>query len=318
MMSLLQPGKERSDSGGDNPGDLKMRIFLTGATGFIGAAIVPELIKAGHQVIGMTRSDAGAQALINAGAEVHHGTLEDPESLRSGAAKADGVIHTAFDHDFSKFVENCEKDKRAIAALGAALTGSDRPLIITSGTGMGSGEHGQLATEDVFNIRHQNPRIASELAGNVLLEAGINVSVVRLPQVHNPFKQGLITPLVAVAREKGVSAYVGEGRNRWPAGHLSDVALLYRLAIEKGEQGARYHAVGEEGISSREIAEALGRGLNLPAVSITPDEAASHFGWMAMFVGLDMPASSAQTRARLDWHPTGPTLIDDLNEARYA
>jgi nucleoside-diphosphate-sugar epimerase len=318
MMSLLQPGKERSDSGGDNPGDLKMRIFLTGATGFIGAAIVPELIKAGHQVIGMTRSDAGAQALINAGAEVHHGTLEDPESLRSGAAKADGVIHTAFDHDFSKFVENCEKDKRAIAALGAALTGSDRPLIITSGTGMGSGEHGQLATEDVFNIRHQNPRIASELAGNVLLEAGINVSVVRLPQVHNPFKQGLITPLVAVAREKGVSAYVGEGRNRWPAGHLSDVALLYRLAIEKGEQGARYHAVGEEGISSREIAEALGRGLNLPAVSITPDEAASHFGWMAMFVGLDMPASSVQTQSRLDWHPTGPTLIADLNEAQYA
>ncbi|MFM0613826.1 SDR family oxidoreductase [Paraburkholderia nemoris] len=294
-----------------------MRIFLTGATGFIGAAIVPELINAGHHVIGMTRSDAGAQALIDAGAEVHRGTLEDAESLRSGAATADAVIHTAFDHDFSRFVENCEKDKRAIAALGSALAGSDRPLIITSGTGMGSGEHGQLATEDVFNVSHPNPRIASEVAGNALLEAGVNVSVVRLPQVHNPFKQGLISPLVAIAREKGVSAFVGEGRNRWPVGHLSDVARLYRLAVEKRQQGARYHAVGEEGISSREIAEALGRGLKLPVVSISPDEAASHFGWMAMFVGLDMPASSVQTQARLDWHPTGPTLIADLNEAQY-
>ena len=295
-----------------------MRIFLTGATGFIGSALVPELIKAGHEVIGMTRSDAGAQALIDAGAEVHRGTLEDTESLRSGAAKADGVIHTAFDHDFSRFVANCEKDKQAIAALGSALAGSDRPLIITSGTGMGSGEHGQLATEDVFNTSHPNPRIASELAGNALLEAGINVSVMRLPQVHNPFKQGLITPLVAIAREKGVSAYVGEGRNRWPAGHVSDAARLYRLALEKSKPGARYHAVGEEGISSREIAEALGRGLGLPTVSIAAEEAQAHFGWMGIFVGMDMPASSALTQARLDWHPTGPGLIADLNEARFA
>lgn len=294
-----------------------MRIFLTGATGFIGSALVPELIKAGHEVTGMTRSDAGAQALIDAGAEVHRGTLEDPESLRSGAAKADGVIHTAFDHDFSRFVANCEKDKRAIAALGSVLAGSDRPLIITSGTGMGSGEHGQPATEDVFNTSHPNPRIASELAGNALLEAGINVSVMRLPQVHNPFKQGLITPLVAIARAKGVSAYVGEGRNRWPAGHVSDAARLYRLAVEKSEPGARYHAVGEEGISSREIAEALGRGLGLPAVSIAAEEAEAHFGWMGIFVGMDMPASSALTQARLGWRPTGPGLIADLNEARY-
>jgi nucleoside-diphosphate-sugar epimerase len=294
-----------------------MRIFLTGATGFIGSALVPELIKAGHQVVGMTRSDAGAQALIDAGAEVHRATLEDSESLRSGAAKADGVIHTAFDHDFSKFVGNCEKDKRAIAALGSALAGSDRPLIITSGTGMGGGQHGEPATEDVFNTSHPNPRIASELAGNALLEAGINVSVVRLPQVHNPFKQGLITPLIDIAREKGVLAYVGEGLNRWPAGHLSDVARLYRLAVEAREPGARYHAVGEEGVRSREIAEALGRGLNLPVVSIALEEAAAHFGWMAMFVGLDMPASGARTQGRLGWHPTGPTLIADLNEARY-
>lgn len=295
-----------------------MRIFLTGATGFIGSALVPELIETGHQVIGMARSDAGAQALIDAGAEVHRASLEDPESLRSGAAKADGVIHAAFDHDFSNFVENCEKDKRAIAALGAALAGSDRPLIITSGTGVGSGQHGEPASEDVFNTEHPNPRIGSELAGNALLDAGINVSVVRLPQVHNPFKQGLITPLIGIAREKGVLAYVGEGLNRWPAGHLSDVVRLYRLAVEARERGARYHAVGEEGISSREIAEALGRGLKLPVVSIAPEEAAAHFGWMAMFVGLDMPASSARTQARLGWHPSGPTLLADLDQARYA
>nr|WKF61446.1 Aurachin B dehydrogenase [Paraburkholderia busanensis] len=294
-----------------------MRIYLTGATGFIGSALVAELIGAGHQVIGLTRSDAGAKALLDAGAEVHRGTLEDPASVRSGAEDADAVIHAAFDHDFSRFVENCEKDKRVIAALGAALAGSGRPLLITSGTGMGSGEHGELAREDVLNTGHPNPRIASEIAGNALLDAGINVSVVRLPQVHNPYKQGLISPLVEIARAKGVSAYVGEGRNRWPAGHLSDVARLYRLAVEKGERGARYHAVGEEGVSSREIAEALGRGLKLPTVSIHPDEAAAHFGWMGMFVGLDMPASSAKTQASLGWHPSGPSLIDDLNEERY-
>ncbi|MEC5404644.1 SDR family oxidoreductase [Paraburkholderia sp. MPAMCS5] len=294
-----------------------MRIFLTGATGFIGSALVPELIAAGHRVIGMTRSDAGAQALADAGADVHRGTLEDTASLRDGAAKADAVIHAAFDHDFSNFVENCEKDKRAIAALGSALSGSDRPLLITSGTGMGSGEHGEPASEDVFNTRHPNPRIGSELAGHALLEAGINVSVMRLPQVHNPFRQGLMSPLVAIAREKGVAAYVGDGLNRWPAGHLSDVVRLYRLAIEKREPGARYHAVGEEGVSSRAIAESLGRGLNLQAVSIAPEEAAAHFGWMAMFAGLDMPASSALTQARLGWKPTGPTLLADLDEARY-
>jgi nucleoside-diphosphate-sugar epimerase len=295
-----------------------MRIFLTGATGFIGSALVPELINAGHQVIGTARSDAGAQALLDAGAEVHRATLEDPESLRSGAAQADGVIHTAFDHDFSNFVANCEKDKRAIAALGSALAGSDRPLIITSGTGLGSGPHGELASEDVCNTAHPNPRVASEVAANALLAAGINVSVVRLPQVHNPYRQGLITPLVAIAREKGVVAYVGDGRNRWPAGHVSDAARLYRLAVEAREPGARYHAVGEEGVSSREIAEALGRGLNLPVVSIAAEEAPAHFGWMAMFVGLDMPASSALTQARLGWKPTGPTLIADLDEARFS
>jgi nucleoside-diphosphate-sugar epimerase len=294
-----------------------MRIFVTGATGFIGSALVPELIGAGHQVLGMTRSDAGAQALLDAGAEVHRGTLEDVDSLRNGAAQADAVIHTAFDHDFSRFVENCEKDKRAIAALGSALTGSDRPLIITSGTGIGIGEHGEPATEQVFNPHHPNPRIASEVAGNALLDAGVNVSVMRLPQVHNPLRQGLITPLIGMMRDKGVAAYIGDGQNRWAAGHLSDVARLYRLAVEAGERGARYHAVGEEGVRSKDIVETLGRGLNLPVVSIEPADAPNYFGWMAMFVGLDMPASSAWTQARLNWHPNGPTLLADLAEARY-
>ncbi|WP_321889390.1 SDR family oxidoreductase [Paraburkholderia bannensis] len=294
-----------------------MRIFLTGATGFIGSALVPELIEAGHEVTGMTRSDAGAQALRTAGAQPHFGTLEDVESLKRGAQQADAVIHAAFDHDFSRFVENCEKDKRAIAALGSVLVGSDRPLLITSGTGVGSGEHGELASEDVFNTTHPNPRIGSEIAGNALLDAGVNVSVMRLPQVHNPFRQGLISPLIAIAREKGAVAYVGEGRNRWPAGHLSDVVRLYRLAIEKAAPGARYHAVGEEGVSSREIAESLGRGLKLPVVSIATEQAQAQFGWMAMFVGMDMPASSALTQARLGWKPVGPSLIADLDQARY-
>ncbi|VVD89328.1 NAD-dependent epimerase/dehydratase [Pandoraea horticolens] len=294
-----------------------MRIFLTGATGFVGSALIPELIAAGHEVIGLTRSDAGARALIAAGVEPYLGTLEEPGGLAKGAAKADSVIHTAFDHDFNRFVENCEKDRRVIAALGAALAGSGRPLVITSGVGMGSGQHGEPATEDVFNIAHRNPRIASELAMQVLLQDGINVSVVRLPQVHNPYRQGLVTPLIDVAREKGVVAYIEDGRNRWSAGHLSDVVRLYRLAVEAGEKGARYHAVGEEGVTGRDIAESLGRGLGLPVTSIAQEDAAAHFGWLSMFVSLDMPASSALTQARLGWHPAGPTLIADLDEARY-
>jgi nucleoside-diphosphate-sugar epimerase len=294
-----------------------MRVFLTGATGFIGSAIVPELLKAGHQVLGLTRSDAGAQALVAAGAEPYRGTLEDPESLRSGAAKADGVIHCAFDHDFSNFVANCDKDRRAIEALGAALAGSDRPLIITSGTGMGDAGPGQPAREDIFNTSHPNPRKASELAGASVLASGVNVSVVRLPQVHDTVKQGLISPAVAIAREKGVSAYVGDGLNRWPAAHVLDVARLYVLALEKRQAGARYHAVAEEGIPVREIAEVIGRGLKVPVVSLSGEEAAGHFGWLAPFAGLDLPASSAQTQAVLGWRPTGPGLIADLLEMRY-
>jgi nucleoside-diphosphate-sugar epimerase len=294
-----------------------MRIFVTGATGFIGSAVIPELLKAGHQVVGMTRSDAGARALEAAGVDGHRATLEDLGSVRLGAEKADAVIHTAFDHDFSRFLENCQKDGRVIRALGEALKGSNRPLLITSGTGLGNAELGQPALEDITNFDHPNPRVASELAGNELLDAGVNVSVMRLPQVHNTVKQGLISPLIDIARAKGVSAYVGDGNNRFPAGHLSDVALLYRLAIERGEPSARYHAVGEEGVTTRHIAEALGRGLNLPVVSVDRDKAAEHFGWMAIFAGLDFPASSAKTRLVLGWNPTGPGLTADLDAMDY-
>lgn len=295
-----------------------MRIFLTGATGFIGSAVLPELIAAGHEVIGMTRSESGASALAAAGAEPHRGSLEDLASVRAGAAKSDAVIHTAFDHDFTRFAENCEKDRRVIGALGEVLKGTDRPLLVTSGTGIGGAGHGQLAREDVFDDSHPNPRIATERAANSLLDAGVNVSVMRLPQVHNTEKQGLITPLIAIIREKGVAAYIGEGRNRWPAGHLDDVAALYRLAIERHEPGARYHAVGEEGIEVRTIVETLARGLKVKAVSIEQDQAADAFGWMAMFAGMDMPASSEETRSKLGWRPQGPTLIADLEAMTYA
>jgi nucleoside-diphosphate-sugar epimerase len=294
-----------------------MRIFLTGATGFIGSSIVPELINAGHQVLGLTRSEAGARSLIAAGAEVHRGDLEDLESLRSGAAISDGVIHTAFNHDFSKFAANCEQDRKVIEVMGDVLVGSDRPLLITSGTGMGNAVPGQPATEDHFDPNHGNPRKASEVAGASVAKRGVNVSVVRLPQVHDTVKQGLITYAVQLAREKGVSAYIGDGLNRWPAAHVLDVAHLYRLALEKHEAGSRYNAVAEEGVSMRRIAEVIGRGLKLPVVSISSQEAPAHFGWLAMFAGFDMPASSAQTRQRLGWHPAGPDLIADLEQMRY-
>jgi nucleoside-diphosphate-sugar epimerase len=294
-----------------------MRVFVTGATGFIGSEIVKELIKAGHQVLGLTRSDAGAQSLIAAGAEVHRGDLEDLKSLRDGAELSDGVIHCAFNHDFSKFVANCEQDRRVIEAIGDVLVGSDRPLVITSGTGMGNAVPGQPATEDQFDPDHPNPRKASEFAGAAVAERGVNLSVVRLPQVHDSVKQGLITYAAALAREKGVSAYMGDGLNRWPAVHVLDAARLYRLALEKHEARSRYHAVAEEGVPVREIAEALGRGLKVPVVSLSPQEAPAHFGWLAAFAGFDMPASSAQTQERLGWHPTGPRLIADLDRVRY-
>jgi nucleoside-diphosphate-sugar epimerase len=295
-----------------------MRVFVTGATGFIGSALVPELINAGHQVLGLARSDAGAEALARAGAVAHRGDLEDLESLRSGAAKSDAVIHLAFIHDFSKFLENCTTDRRAIETLGTVLAGSGRPLIVTSGTGMANSAPGVPATEDVKKVPgNPNPRAASEETAALAAAQGVRVNIVRLPQVHDTVKQGLVTYAIRIAREKGVVAYVGDGKNRWPAAHVSDVARLYRLALEKGVAGATYHAVAEEGIPAREICEVVGTGLNLPVVSLTPEEAQGHFGWLAMFAGLDLPASSAKTRKELGWEPTGPGLIADLRNMRY-
>jgi nucleoside-diphosphate-sugar epimerase len=296
-----------------------MRVFVTGATGFIGSVVVQELLKTGHQVLGLTRSDAGAKWLAAAGAEVHRGSLEDLESLRSGAAASDGVIHLAFNHNFSNFVAICEADRQVIEAMGSVLAGSDRPFIVTSGTGIANTVPGQPALEDNPVINSSViPRAASEEAAASVAAQGVNVSVVRLPQVHDPVKQGLITYAIVLAREKGVSAYVGDGLNRWPAAHVLDTAHLYRLALEKQDAGAKYHAVAEEGVPLRDIAEVIGRGLKVPVVSMSPEEAAVHFGWIGMFVGRDAPASSALTRKRLGWNPTGPGLIADLERMNYS
>jgi len=289
-----------------------MRIFLTGATGFIGSKIIPELINSGHQVLGLVRSDAGREALQRAGAQAHRGDLEDLESLRAGVAGCDGVIHTAFDHDFQHFAANCEKDRIAIRALGDALAGSDRPMVITSGTAMGTVAPGQPAVESAFNRDYQHPRMASELAAEELLERGINVSVARLSQIHDTTRQGLVSLLIDLARAKGVSAYVGDGMNRWSAAHVTDTARLFRLALERGQPGARYNATAEEGIEMRRIAEALGRNLGVQVVSVAQEEAAAHFGWLQIFAGADLSASSAITRKLLDWQPTGPGLLDSL------
>ena len=289
-----------------------MRIFLTGATGFIGSHIVPQLIEAGHKVLGLTRSDGGAKQLEAAGAEVHRGDLSDPGTLKSGAEKADAVIHCAFDHDFSRFVENCQKDKRNIEAMGEALAGSKRPIVVTSGVGMGSRSAGDVATEDFFDKAHAHPRKVSEETGDALAARGLNVSYVRLPQVHDTRKQGLISPIVELARAKGRIAYLGDGKNRFAAAHVNDVARLYRLAVERAESGARYHAVAEEGVPMRDVAEALGRSMKLPVVSLSGPEAAEYFGWMSMFAGLDLAASSTITQKKLGWKPTGPGLIADL------
>jgi len=292
-----------------------MRVFVTGATGFIGSAIVRELIDTGHQVLGLARSDAAAKSLVAAGAAVHRGSLEDLESLRSGAAAADGVIHTAFIHDFSNYGPAAEADRRAIETLGSALTGSDRPLIVTSGTLLAQ-RQGPLATEE----DEHNPNFPrkSEEEALALAARGVRASVLRLPpSVHGNGDHGFVPQLISIAREKGVSAFIGDGLNRWPAVHRLDAAHLYRLVIEKGTAGSTYHGVADEGVPSREIAAAIGRGLNLPVVSKSGDEAADHFGWIARFFGIDGPASSALTQERLGWRPTQPGVIADLNAQHY-
>jgi nucleoside-diphosphate-sugar epimerase len=292
-----------------------MRVFVTGATGFIGSAIVKELIGAGHQVLGMARSDAGAKSLETAGAQTHRGDLEDLEGLRSGAAATDAVIHTAFRHDWARFAESCELDKRVIETIGAALRGSSRPFIVSSGVGVAQG---RAATEDDPPFSSPSLPRVSEVTAVALMERGVHASVMRLPQGHDTVKQGLVTPLIAVARAKGISAYIGNGHNRWPAAHVSDVARLYLLALEKGATGARYHAVAEEGVALKNIATAIGRGLNVPVVSIAPEQAQEHFGFLGFFAGRDAHISSAQTRAKLGWNPTGPTLLTDLGNMRYS
>lgn len=291
-----------------------MRVFLTGATGFVGSAIVRELIASGHRVLGLTRSDAGAEQLTAAGAEVHRGTLEDLDGLRDGARKADAVIHTAFNHDFSKFLQNCTDDKNAILAMGAVLEGSERPMLVTSG--LAHLAPGRVATE-ADKASPDFPRL-SETSAEAVAARGVRASVVRLaPSTHGTGDHGFVPHLINLAREKGVSAYIGDGLNRWPGVHRFDAARLYRLALEKGVESGPYHAVDEEGIAFRQIAELIGRRLGVPVVSKSPEQAADHFGWFARFAAMDAAASNARTKAALGWKPEQPGLLADIDQPAY-
>lgn len=293
-----------------------MRVFLTGATGFVGTAVTSELISAGHQVLGLTRSDKGAETLKAAGAEAHHGTLEDLDSLRRGAETTDGTIHCGFVHDFSNFAKSCETDRLAIETIGSALAGSDRPFLNTSG--LAGLSLGRLSTEEDAPALDATPRAPSEGLALGLAARGVRVGIVRLsPSVHGAGDHGFVPALIGIAREKGISAYIGDGSNRWPGVHRLDAARLYRLALEKGTAGSRFHGVADEGVPTRAIAEVIGRRLNLPVKSVSAAEANGHFGWIARFFSMDMAASSALTQERLGWHPAQPGLLADLDQEHY-
>lgn len=287
-----------------------MKVFLTGATGFIGSAIIPELLGAGHEVLGLTRSDVGAAALTAVGAQAHRGDLEDLDSLRRGATGCDAVIHTGFNHDFARFAENCEVDRRAIEAIGDVLRGTDKRFVVTAGIPVVSG---RAATEEDAPSPGSSPRVSEETA-IALAERGVRTIVVRLPQVHDRDKHGLASYLIEIARATGVSAYVGDGLNRWSAVHRLDVAAVYRLALEQGVAGQSHHAVGEEGVTLLAIGQAIGQGLDLPVTSVAPEAAAEHFGGLAFAVGANLWATSTLTQERLSWRPIqADDFIADLD-----
>lgn len=293
-----------------------MRVFVTGASGWVGSAVVPELINAGHHVVGLARSDDSADAISVGGAEVHRGSLEDLESLHEGAAKSDGVIHLAFIHDFSQYEAANQADRHAIEAMGSALEGSDRPLVIASG--VATTARGRLATEN-DPAAPEFPRSPATTMTLALAEKGVRSSVVRLaPSTHGRGDTGFVPIVINIAREKGVAGYVGDGSNRWPAVHRSDAARVFRLALEAAPAGSVWHAVADEGVPTRTIAEVIGRHLDLPVESIPREWAGEHFGWMGMFWGgIDAPTSNALTRERLGWEPAGPSLIEDLEQGHY-
>ena len=293
-----------------------MRVFVTGASGFIGSAVLPELIGAGHQVVGLARSDASADAITASGARVQRGDLNDPDSLRAGAEEADGVIHLAYIHDFSQPVAAAQADLRAIETFGAALAGSDRPLVIASGVvGLAAG---RVATEDDLPEGGVQPRVAAAQVALDLAARGVRSAVVRLaPTVHGEGDHGFIAALIGIAREKGVSGYIGSGENRWPAVHVQDAARLFRLTLEGAPAGSVVHGIADEGVPTREIAEVIGRHLDVPVVSVPGEAAEAHFGWLGRFFAADVPASSALTRQRLGWQPTHPGLLEDLEQGHY-